>query len=152
VGHYWALVTTNDRHMRIHYSRSAMLPLLLTYRTICVWLVWFLYHNTGCSTHTRTHTHTHNCFTSLWILSGTTRVSQYQKKHSPTHTHRGHQISLSASSIYYDPSHPPYAAIKSNLLFLLIFKLSLINLKWNFTHIFGNYEHLMLKFNKFVAF
>jgi len=44
-------------------------------------------------------THTHNCFTALWTLSGTTRVSQYQKKHSPTHTHRGHQISLSASSI-----------------------------------------------------
>ena len=25
-------------------------------------------------------------FTALWILSGITRVSQYQKKHSPTHT------------------------------------------------------------------
>jgi len=48
-------------------------------------------------------THTHNRFTALSILSGTTRVSQYQKKHSPTHTHRGHQIFLSASSIYYDP-------------------------------------------------
>jgi len=30
----------------------------------------------------------------LWILSGTTRVSQYQKKHSPTHTYHGHQSSL----------------------------------------------------------
>jgi len=39
-----------------------------------------------------THTHTHNrLFTVLWNLSGTTRVSRYQKKHSPTHTHRGHQ-------------------------------------------------------------
>ena len=57
---------------------------------------------------THTHTHTHNCFTALWILSGTTRVSRYQKKHSPTHTHRGHQSSLSAFSIYYDPWHPPY--------------------------------------------
>jgi len=55
-----------------------------------------------------THT-THNCFTALSILSGTTRVSRYQKKHSPTHTHRGHQISLSASSIYYDPWYPPYS-------------------------------------------
>jgi len=36
-------------------------------------------------------------------------VSRYQKKHSPTHTHRGHQISLYASSIYYDPWHPPYS-------------------------------------------
>ena len=48
-------------------------------------------------------------FMALWILSGTNRVSRYQKKHSPTHTHRGHQISLSASSIYYDPWHPPYS-------------------------------------------
>ena len=37
---------------------------------------------------TRTHT------TVLRILSGTTRVSQYQKKHSPTHTYYGHQSSL----------------------------------------------------------
>ena len=55
------------------------------------------------------HTHTHNCFTTVWILSGTTRVSPYHKKHSPTHTHRGHQSSLSASSIYYHPWHPPYS-------------------------------------------
>jgi len=44
--------------------------------------------------HTRTHTHTHNHFTALWILSGTSRVSRYQKKHSPTHIYRGHQSSL----------------------------------------------------------
>jgi len=31
-------------------------------------------------------THTHNRFTALWILIGTTRVSRYQKKHSPTPT------------------------------------------------------------------
>ena len=36
-------------------------------------------------------------------------MSWYQKKHSPTHIHRGHQISLSASSIYYHPWHPPYS-------------------------------------------
>jgi len=46
---------------------------------------------------------------ALWILSETTWVSRYQKKHSPTHTHHGHQSSLSASSIYYDPWHPPYS-------------------------------------------
>jgi len=49
------------------------------------------------------HTHTHNRFTALWNLSGTTRVSRYPKKHSPTHTHRGHQSSQSAFSIYYEP-------------------------------------------------
>ena len=36
----------------------------------------------------------YNCFTALGILSGTTRVSRYQKKHSPTHTYHGHQSSL----------------------------------------------------------
>jgi len=57
---------------------------------------------TGSYTHTHTH-HTHNRFTVLWILSRTARVSRYQKKHSPTHTHSGHQSSLSAFSIYYEP-------------------------------------------------
>jgi len=38
--------------------------------------------------------HTHNCFTALRILSGTTPVSRYQKKHSPTHTYCGYQSSL----------------------------------------------------------
>jgi len=53
--------------------------------------------------------YTRNRFMALWILSGTTRVSRYQKKHSPTHTHRGRQSSLSAFSSYYDPWHPPYS-------------------------------------------
>ena len=38
-----------------------------------------------------THTHTQP-FNSLW--SGTTRVGQYQKKHSPTHTHPDHRTSF----------------------------------------------------------
>jgi len=41
-----------------------------------------------------THTHIHNCFTAVWILSGTTQVSLYQKKHSLAHTYRGHQLSI----------------------------------------------------------
>jgi len=40
------------------------------------------------------NTHTHNRFMALWILSGKTLVSQYQKKHSPTYTYHGHQSSL----------------------------------------------------------
>jgi len=54
-----------------------------------------------CKPHT-----TYNHFTALRILSGTTRVSRYQKKHSPTHTYHSHQDPLSASAIYYDPWHP----------------------------------------------
>jgi len=46
-----------------------------------------------------THAHTHNHFMALWILSGTTRVSRYQKKHSPTHTYHGHQSSLICPSL-----------------------------------------------------
>jgi len=41
-----------------------------------------------------TYTHTRNCFMALWILAGTTGVSRYQKKHSPTHTNLDHQSSL----------------------------------------------------------
>jgi len=36
----------------------------------------------------------YNHFTARWTLSGTTRMSRYQKKHSPAHTYRGHQSSL----------------------------------------------------------
>jgi len=43
----------------------------------------------------KTHTHTHNRFTALWILSGTTRVSRYQKKHSPTHSSWSSNIPIS---------------------------------------------------------
>jgi len=45
-------------------------------------------------THAHTHTHTHNRFMALRILYGTTWVSRYQKKHSPTHIYRGHQSFL----------------------------------------------------------
>jgi len=56
-------------------------------------LAFFLeFECTGCwqqghALHTHTHTHTHNHFAALWNLSGTTRVSRYQKKHSPTHSY-----------------------------------------------------------------
>jgi len=36
----------------------------------------------------------YNHFMALRILSGTSRVSRYQKKHSPSHTYHGHQSSL----------------------------------------------------------
>jgi len=49
----------------------------------------------GPETHTHTHTtHTHSHFMTHWILSGTTQVSRYQKKHSPTYTYCRHQSSL----------------------------------------------------------
>ena len=40
------------------------------------------------------NTYAHNHFTALLTLSRTTRVSRYQKKHSRTHNHCGHQSSL----------------------------------------------------------
>ena len=51
-------------------------------------------HNNLKGTTTTTHKHTHNRFTAVRILFRTTKVRQYQKKHSPTHTYRGHQSSL----------------------------------------------------------
>jgi len=53
--------------------------------------VWFLSKKSFDLNHTQTHRHTKNHFTALWILSGTNRMSRYQKKHSPTHTYRGYQ-------------------------------------------------------------
>jgi len=56
------------------------------------------------------HTHTHNRFTALWKLSGTTRVSRYQKKHSPTTliVVINHPYLLSPSTTN-DTWHPPYS-------------------------------------------
>jgi len=66
---------------------------------------------------------------ALWNLSGTTRVSRYQKKHSPTDPHRGHQSSLSAFSIYYDPWHPLYSIhVLYSLFPQSLFKFSLVYL------------------------
>ena len=59
-------------------------------------LLWFTTshgsHNINIQCYTDTHTHTQLFYGSL--DSGTTRVSRYQKKHSPTYTYRGHQSSL----------------------------------------------------------
>ena len=46
-------------------------------------------HHKRCSLITHTHTQLFN-----GLLSGTTRVGRYQKKHSPTHTHPDHQTSF----------------------------------------------------------
>ena len=83
-------------------------------------LVWWCKWHLACKTHSHT--------TVLWNLSGTTRVSRYQKKHSPTHTHRSHQSSQSAFSIYYDPWHPPYSIHVLYSLFPNLSKFSLVYL------------------------
>ena len=43
----------------------------------------------------------------LIIQISVTQVSRYQKKHSPTHAYRGHQLSLLCFIIYYNSRHPP---------------------------------------------
>jgi len=50
--------------------------------------------NSGKKAGQRTHTHTHNRFMAHRILSRTTQVNWYQKKHSHTQTYHGHQSSL----------------------------------------------------------
>jgi len=78
---------------------------------ICIWPSWCYCHSLTLApvnpdgfylpsftflvlVHPGTHTQIHNCFTAHWILSGTTRVSRYQKKHSTTHTYCGHKACL----------------------------------------------------------
>jgi len=75
------------------------------------------------------NTHTHNHFTALWILSRTTRVTRYRKKHSPTHTYHGYQLTLICFPIYYDPWHPPCAIyVPASLFPQFLSKISLVNL------------------------
>jgi len=75
---------------------SVIINWILFVLQLCVWIKW--HTNVQCHSHTRAHTHTrmhtrtHTTVLRLWILSGTTQVSWYQKKHSPTHIYRGHQI------------------------------------------------------------
>jgi len=63
-------------------------------------------------------------------------VSRYQKKHSPTHTHRGHQSSLSAFSIYYEPWHRPQTSVNE-------ITTQLWNYGWLCTEIANRLAHLI---------
>jgi len=80
----------------------------------------------GCITITHTHTQP---FNGLW--SGTTRVGQYQKKHSPIHTHPDHRTSFinflhllrsiaSSVSVYVLDSTLWQPLSRSSLVFLLV--------------------------------
>ena len=78
------------------------------------------------SHHTHTHTHTHNRFMAVWILSGTTQLSRYQKKNSPSHTYSGHQSSLicfihllwsRASSLFYSRAWQSFSTISLQVFF-----------------------------------
>jgi len=62
-------------------------------------------------------TDAHNRFVAPRMLSGTTRLSRYQKKHSPTHAYHRHQSSLICSSISCDPWHPPCSIYVPDSLF-----------------------------------
>ena len=74
-----------------------------------------------------THTQPHNRFMALWTLSRTTRVSRYHKKHSPTHTYRGHQSSLicfihlirsMASSLFNSRAWQSFSTISVQVFFV----------------------------------
>ena len=69
-----------------------------------------------------THTHTHNCFTAPWILSGTTRVSRYQKKYSPTHSYHGHRSPLICLiHLIWSMAPPPSVQSKCPTISLQVF-------------------------------
>ena len=66
-------------------------------------------------------------------------MSWYQKKHSPTHTHHGHQSSQSAFSIYYDPWHPPYSIhVLYSLFRQSLSKFSLLTMENSFCLVIEN--------------
>jgi len=96
-----------------------------------------------------THTCTHNHFMTLWILSGTTRVSQYQKKHSPTHTYHGHQLSLicfihilrsMASSLFNPHAWQSFSTISLQVFFGLPLGLAHISSP-DHCHLFATHAH-----------
>jgi len=76
--------------------------------------------NTYTPTHARTHTQT-QLFNGL--LSGTTQVGRYQKKHSNTHTHPDHQTSFvnflhllrSIAFFLFISTHCAYPLLPQNL-------------------------------------
>ena len=77
----------------------------------------------------------YNWFMDLWILSGTIRVSRYQKIHSPTHTYRGHQSSLICllnllSSMAW---HPPCSIYVPDSLFAQLSPSFLWSTSWSGT-------------------
>jgi len=78
---------------------------------------------------THTHTHTHNRFTALWILSGTTRCEPVPEE-TCIHSHLVINRLLSASSIYYDPWHPPCSIHAPDNLFHNLYPSFLWSTSW----------------------
>jgi len=127
-----------------------MILCVFTYLLICFLLVVpanLEYGEKWSQSHTCTHAHTYTQpFYGSMVLSRTTRVSQYQKKNSPTHTCRGRQLSpicflhlqrsiasllfilrfhnlfpsfsLVYLSAWHSPLHTPYISSPNDCLFL----------------------------------
>ena len=66
---------------------------------------------------------------ALWILSRTTHMSQYQKKHSPTHTYHGrqsflicflHLLQSTASSLFHLHAWQSFSTISLNFFSLCL--------------------------------
>ena len=108
--------------------------ILQNYRHLHNWCKWHheVYNLLGCNitSHlimngTYIYIHTQNRFTYLWILSGTTRVSRYQKKHSPTHTFCGqsflicflHLLWSMASSLFNLRAQQSFSTISLQVFF-----------------------------------
>jgi len=91
------------------------------------------------------------CFTQPFYGSldfvGTNQVSRYQKKHSPTHTYRGHQSSF-ICFLQYNLWDPPCSIHVSNSLFSQSpSKFSLVYLlAWHLHFIFDTFLHSIIVF------
>jgi len=88
---YWFLKHFEEHCITIQKCRSAMIgnthKLAARYwlKTVTSIALFLARKELPRCTKQHHNTHTHNRFMALWILSGTIRVSRYQKKHSPTH-------------------------------------------------------------------
>ena len=82
------IITSDKPQMKLHYCRQITTP--TPHHSIFTARMLFLMPNQQCqSTEVTTHTQPFN-----GLLSGTTRVGRYQKKHSPTYTHPDHRTSF----------------------------------------------------------
>ena len=97
-------ITSVEQTLISSHTRRQLLTLKHTTKVLLYWLSISQSHSHAIATAILLimityYNYYYNRFTAHWTLSGTTRVSQYQKKHSPTHTNHGHQPSLTT---YYN--------------------------------------------------
>ena len=93
-------IKSNSEHLKTQDTKESIFK-ILSEDTLWQLVAHCLLQTFHCHLSQMTHA---SVFTALWLLSGTTRVSWYQKEHSLTHTYPDHQditvMDLKYSKIY----------------------------------------------------